>query len=179
MLHKKASLLKLIYNEDTEPSECLRAIWPFLQISRFLGLFPILRQENHLVAPSTIWSVLWIPTIIALILQFLILSKVVYYNILHILNGVFKVRESNDFTFYGQIFSFYIFMIYRIKDIPEFLAACRKVEMIFRKYQVKDDKLGRDAILLFNLFFWSQNLENLFYYYSWGKLKFNKTTNCI
>jgi len=153
-------------------SESLRGVWPFLQVSRILGLFPISKKGNRLEVPTSICDFYWIPTILGLVFQLLNLVNTGKFTIVQIMNGSVGnlVENFNNLMFYVQNVTVYLFIIHRVKDIPELLAAFAKVENQCRKYESNGSGLVRQVWLLFAFFFLAQLFELVLYYYSFGKL---------
>jgi hypothetical protein len=161
-----------VASDEEEATECLRCLWPFLRLSRLLGMCPISRQGNHLLAPKKFYSPPWILTYLALSIQCIMLCQSLKVIITEWTNGNQTddlVDAGNESIYFFHTFCNGLYMAWKIRDFPKFLIACKRIETLCKKYEKGDDGLVRDCLFLFIFFSSTQGIGNFLYYYSTGE----------
>jgi len=150
-------------------TETLRCLWPFIRLSRLIGMCPITRQGNRLFVPK-FYHPSWFITYIALCIQIIMVG-----------NAVSKVSKAestdalilrlNTVIYYGHTLANGLYMSTKIKELPEFLVSCKRIEAMVRKHQSKQlrpDGLVRHCFLLFLFFSTAQFMGNVLYFVQVG-----------
>jgi len=132
---------------------------------------PITRKGNDLVVQKP-WHPSWWMTWIALGIQVIMVANA-SKSLPQSTNGKEVVQKINRVIYYGHTLANALYMLARIRMLPQFLLSCKRIEKICKKHQMglKPDGLVRQCFFLLTFFTVAQALGNAIYFYSVG--------NCI
>jgi hypothetical protein len=109
-----------IANDEEEASECIRCLWPFLRLSRLIGMCPIARRGSHLIVPRFLTPP-WLLTIVAILIQSVMFANSVKTLIRNFGTTPDSIVDSgNEMIYYLHTLVNALYMSWRIKELPKF-----------------------------------------------------------